>query len=99
MPRYDHPMNATWRYIVESYQLHRCVPSRCLKGKQNKQMNHCKYGFPFAVNRESVRPSATGIRYLYKRHEIEDARVIPYCLPLLLMWDGHVNIQMVTNGG
>ena len=41
----------------------------------------------------------SGIRYNYARFESEDTKVVPYNRELLKAWDGHINVQRVTQLG
>ena len=40
--------------------------------------------------------SDSGMRYDYARLEREDARIVYYNKELLTAWDGHINVQRVT---
>ena len=84
------------REMVLKYQIHSCRPGRCFK----KDAKHtlCKYGFPYALIKEDGLDES-GIRYNYARFESEDAKVVPYNRELLKAWDGHINVQRVTQLG
>ena len=87
------------RSYVQKFHIHcKCVPERCFKGPGGKVLDHCKYGFPFKIEK-SDRPEESGMRMLYRRRCKEDSRVVPYNLPILLLMGAHVNIQRVTSGG
>ena len=77
------------------YQIYSYRPGRCFK----KDAKHilCKYGFSYALLRDSLDES--GIQYNYARFESEDAKVVPYNRELLRAWDGHINVQRVTQLG
>jgi hypothetical protein len=85
------------REKVLKYQKHGCVSNRCFKSK-NKILKNCKYGFPFSLQDDDCM-SNDNIRYLYKRSKTEDCSIVPYNAKLLLLWDGHVNVQYVTKRG
>ena len=58
----------------------------------------CKYGFPYKLqDRDCL--SDSGMRYNYARLEREDARIVSYNKELLKAWDGHINVQRVTQLG
>ena len=54
--------------------------------------------FPYALIKEDGLDES-GIRYNYTRFESEDAKVVPYNRELLKAWDGHINVQRVTQLG
>jgi hypothetical protein len=86
------------RSYVEKYQLHQCYPERCFKGPGGKILTKCKYGFPFKCQEEE-NVDDTGIRLLYQHRTEEDKRIVPYNLQVLLLWNGHINVQKVTKSG
>lgn len=84
---------------VKKFQLHlKCYPDRCLKGPNGKVLTKCKYGFPAPLN-ECEKLDESGVRYLYVRRNPVDKIVVPYNMCILLMWQGHMNIQKISHGG
>jgi hypothetical protein len=78
--------------LVHAFQIHVCKPHICrgpvLNGK-------CEKGFPADVSdRTYHRPGDK--RYMYQRTE-NDVWVVPYNAELLLLWEGHCNVQFVTD--
>ena len=83
------------RAKVLKYQVHNCREGRCYKKGKPKL---CKYGFPYKLqDRDCL--SDSGMRYDYARLEREDARIVSYNKELLKAWDGHINVQRVTQLG
>ena len=82
---------------VKKYQIHTCQSPRCFKyGK--KLFTKCKYGFPFELCPEDFLDEENNL-YKYKRLIEDDRKIVPYNPTLLLLWDGHMNIQFVTKKG
>ena len=82
---------------VRKYQIHKCQSPRCFKcGK--RIYTKCEYGFPFDLCEEDYLDE-TNNSYKYKRIKEEDKNIVPYNPTLLLLWDGHMNIQLVTKKG
>ena len=82
---------------VKKYQIHTCQAPGCLKyGK--KLYNKCKYGFPFELCEEDYLDDNNNL-YKYIRLTDDDRKIVPYNPTLLLLWDGHLNIQYVTKKG
>ncbi len=76
---------------VRNCQIHKCQSPRCLKcGK--RIYTKCKYGFPFDLCEEDYLDE-TNNSYKYKRINEEDKNIVLYNPTLLLLWDGHKNIQ------
>ena len=94
----DNPSFKAMREAVKKFQVHNCRPERCFSGSKGSASPACKYGFPFKEQEEECLDES-GIRLLYKRTFQEDMNIVPYNLPILLMWFGHMNIQRVTSGG
>jgi hypothetical protein len=81
---------------VKKYQIHKSPRQspRCFKcGK--RIFTKCKYGFPFDLCEEDYLDEINN-SYKYKRINEEDRTIVPYNPTLLLLWDGHMNIQLVT---
>ena len=98
-PRGDHSLIPISRQLVEKYQMHgECNVNRCFKGPGGTFLTKCKYGFPFKIE-ATEGLDATGIRMKYVRRNAEDSMVVPYNLPLLFLWGGHINVQRVSSGG
>jgi hypothetical protein len=89
---------ALWRDKVWRNHRHTCREVRCFRGPQGKRLKQCKQGFPFQLNDEE-KLDKSGVRYLYVRRQAEDAEISSYILELVMMWDGHVNVQRVTDCG
>lgn len=98
LPRGDGQEIKEIRDLVQRYQIHNCRPNRCFRTSKGNASNKCKYGFPFGI-RHSDGYDESGQRYEYKRREKEDSLVVSYNPYLLLAWDGHVNVQKITNTG
>ncbi|CAF0707230.1 unnamed protein product, partial [Brachionus calyciflorus] len=96
-PSDDDQFSQKLREFVKKYQIHNCVPRRCFKNKKHIFLK-CKYGFPFALCKND-HLSADGSKYFYKRTKKLDQNVVQYSSDLLLLWDGHVNVQYVTQRG
>ncbi|XP_055331249.1 uncharacterized protein LOC129583481 [Paramacrobiotus metropolitanus] len=100
IPEADNPVSGFVKHLVKQHQIHeRCLKERCFKGVGSKILKICKYGFPFKTPLEKCCLDEKGVRYLYPRYKLEDAYVVPYNADLLLMWQGHVNVQKVTANG
>ncbi|CAF1074181.1 unnamed protein product [Brachionus calyciflorus] len=97
LPNGKDPFSQKLRSLVTKYQLHKCVPRRCFKNKK-KFFKSCKYGFQFERCDED-HLSEDGSKFFYKRTKKEDQQVVPYSPELLLLWNGHVNVQYVTKKG
>jgi hypothetical protein len=82
---------------VKKYQIHSCQSPRCFQyGKKN--YSKCKYGFPFDLCVDNYLDEINNV-YKYRRINEEDKNIVPYNPALLLLWDGHMNIQLVTKHG
>jgi hypothetical protein len=92
------PESSLIKEYVEKYQIHTCRPNRCFMNSYgNKPLLRCKYGFPYKEQlNDELQPNGSG--YIYKRTKI-DANVVPYNFKLLLLWNGHINVQYVTKRG
>ena len=86
------------RKLVQKFQIHKCRPNKCFRTLKGKATSQCKYGFPFPLREEDGFDEELS-RYEYKRLLEEDSNVVPYNPYLLLAWDGHINVQKVTNTG
>ena len=83
------------RAIVLKYQKNSCIPGRCYKDAKVKK---CKYGFPYdLLGKDGL--DSSGIRYNYARFSEEDRTVVLYNKDLPGVWDGHVDVQRVTQLG
>ena len=56
----------------------------------------CKYGFPFKIRKKSGLDQV-GMRFEHIRLTPEDAHVVSYNPTLLLAWEGHCNVTVVTD--
>ena len=71
---------------------------RALRDKKDSKVKKCKYGFPYdLLGKDGL--DSSGIRYNYARFSEEDRTVVPCNKELLSVWDGHVNVQRVTQLG
>jgi hypothetical protein len=78
--------------LVARKQLHVCRPDGCC------EKGHCKYRFPFAVQTTPGTTYDPVLRqYTYYRPRDVDRNVVPYHPTVLLLWEGHMNLQRVTN--
>jgi len=85
MPRLNNAYNEKFRAAVRGFQIHTCRQDRCLVGFRGKRLKKCKYGFKFE-RCDSVHLDQFEVRYLYPRYHEEDLNVVPYSLPLLMLW-------------
>jgi hypothetical protein len=80
--------------LVMKYQIHKCKDTICGgPGKYGK----CTKGFPCDPSEKTYHQPGNP-RYTYARSE-NDIWVSPYNAELLLIWEGHCNVQFVTNEG
>ncbi|KAK9444150.1 DNA helicase PIF1, ATP-dependent [Metarhizium brunneum] len=80
--------------LVMKYQIHKCKDYICGgPGRYGK----CSKGFPADVSRRTFHQPGNP-RYTYARTEA-DVWVVPYNAQLLLIWEGHCNVQFVTSQG
>ena len=84
------------RTLVQALQIHKCYPERCHRICKGKYIKRCKYGFPFHLQ-DRVDQDKNNLRYQYVRRCAEDQLVVPHNRQLLLLWLGHVNVQLVTD--
>jgi hypothetical protein len=80
--------------LVIRYQIHVCKPHIC--GGVGKY-GQCRKGFPAKVSPTTYHEPGS-LRYTYKRTE-KDVWVSPYNAELLLIWEGHINVQYCTDEG
>ena len=80
--------------LVMKYQIHRCRDNICGGPGANGK---CSKGFPCEIS-ETTHHVPGNSRYTYARGE-DDVWVSPYNPELLLIWDGHCNVQYVTSEG
>ncbi len=83
------PEDAMLKELVLKYNLHNCVARRCFKHGESS----CRFGYPFAENN---RDDCFNGRWLYKRGP-NDKWIVPYCPPILLMFQGSHSIIRMTN--
>jgi hypothetical protein len=78
--------------LVKKYQIHVCKDNICGgPGRKGK----CSKGFPCDVSDRTYHQDRNP-RYTYKRGP-EDRMVSPYNAEMLLLWEGHCNVQYVTS--
>jgi len=80
--------------LVMQYQVHECKTHIC-GGPGAGQDGKCKKGFPCDIA-EYTHHRRGDKRYTYERTE-RDLYVSPYNAELLLLWEGHLNVQYVTD--
>jgi hypothetical protein len=80
--------------LVMKYQIHRCRINICGGPGANGK---CSKGFPCDVS-DTTHHEPGNSRYTYARGE-NDIWVSPYNPELLLVWEGHCNVQYVTSEG
>ena len=85
------------RNKVKKLQVHTCRELRCFKSGK-RIYKRCKYGFPFDLCDEDHLDESTNT-FKYKRLNDSDRLIVPYNAALLLLWDGHINIQYITQRG
>jgi hypothetical protein len=80
--------------LIMKYQIHKCKDNICGgPGRYGK----CSKGFPADVSGTTFHQPGNP-RYTYARTEA-DVWVVPYNAQLLLIWEGHCNVQYVTSQG
>jgi hypothetical protein len=80
--------------LVMKYQIYKCKDNICGgPGRYGK----CSKGFPADVSGSTFYQTGNP-RYTYARTEA-DVWVVPYNAQLLLIWEGHCNVQFVTSQG
>ncbi|RNA06979.1 DNA helicase ATP, partial [Brachionus plicatilis] len=84
------------RNLVKKYQIHRCVDRRCFRNNK-RFFKKCKYGFSFEICENDYIDGNS--KYFYKRKKNEDRDVVPNNPELLMLWNGHVNLQYCTKRG
>ena len=82
--------------LVDLYQTHHCKPHIC-GGPGAGRDGKCKKGFP-AEPSDHTYHRLGDKRYTYQRTE-NDVWIVPYNAALLLLWEGHCNVQYVTDDG
>jgi hypothetical protein len=80
--------------LVMKYQIHKCQTNICSGPGINGK---CTKGFPCKISEITYHKSGNS-RYTYARGE-NDVWVSPYNAELLLIWEGHCNVQYVTSEG
>jgi len=92
------PQQNTLFHIVMRKQIHTCDHNRCLRQHPHDPNKHfCKMGFPFAVQTcNTPTLDAATNRYHYFRPRTCDSNVVPYHPLVLLLWNAHMNIQVIT---
>ena len=98
LPRGDDEDSQHLRELVQKFQVHTCRPNRCFRTTSGKVITRCKYGFPQKLqNKDGI--DKDGIRFEYKRTELEDRYIVPYNPYALQMWDAHIYIMRITSNG
>jgi PIF1-like helicase len=80
--------------LVVKYQVHDCKPHIC-GGPGAGPNGKCRKLFPADVSDRTYHREGDK-RYTYARTE-RDIYVVPYNAELLLLWEGHINVQYVTD--
>ena len=76
------------------YQIHHCQDHIC---GGVRRFGTCKKGAPWPVSDHTFHEPGNP-RYMYRRGPA-DTRVSPYNAELLLLWQGHLNVQYATSQG
>jgi len=79
-------------YLVMRYQIHHCQDHIC---GGVRRFGTCKKGAPWPVSDHTFHEPGNP-RYTYRRGPA-DTRVSPYNAELLLLWQGHLNVQYATS--
>src|SRR5271168_3082855 len=82
--------------LVQKFQVHTCVERLC--GGPQAPTGQCRKGFPADLS-ERVFQKDQDLRYTYKRLSEADRWIVPYNAQLLLLYEGHCNVQFCTTGG
>lgn len=82
--------------LVLKFQIHTCTDRLC--GGPQPPTGQCRKGFPAALSPTTHRQDKD-LRYTYERHKEADRWVVPYNAELLLLWEGHCNVQFCTTTG
>jgi hypothetical protein len=79
---------------VIKYQIHECKDHIC-GGRGSGPNGKCRKLFPADISDRTYHQLGNK-RYTYKRGP-RDLYIVPYNAELLLLWDGHINVQYVTD--
>jgi hypothetical protein len=82
--------------LVQKFQVHTCAERFC--GGPQAPTGKCRKGFPADLSNR-VFQKDQDLRYTYKRLSEADCWIVPYNAELLLLYEGHVNVQYCTTGG
>ena len=82
---------------MQTKQIQVCRASCLIDGSQ---AHGCKYGFPFLEHLKTM-PTIDPVlhKWLYYRPSSLHQNVIPYHAAILMLWQGHMNIQRIGNNG
>lgn len=78
--------------LVQKFQVHTCVERLC--GGPQALTSQCRKGFPADLS-ERVFQKDQDLRYTYKRLSEADRWIVPYNAELLLLYEGHCNVQFL----
>jgi hypothetical protein len=82
--------------LVMKFQIHTCREDLC--GGAQAPTGQCRKGFPAPLS-PTTHLEKGSLRYTYKRTSEADRWVVPYNAKLLLLWEGHCNVQYCTGTG
>ncbi len=82
--------------LVIKFQIHACKETLC--GGPQAPTGQCRKGFPAPLS-STTHHEEGNLRYSYKRISEADRWVVPYNAKLLLLWEGHCNVQYCTGTG
>ena len=82
--------------LVIKFQIHTCQETLC--GGPQAPTGQCRKGFPAPLSFTTYQEKGN-LRYTYKRLLEADRWVVPYNAKLLLLWEGHCNVQYCTGTG
>jgi len=82
--------------LVMKFQIHSCREDLC--GGPQAPTGQCRKGFPAPLS-PITHLEQGSLRYTYKRTSEVDRWVVPYNAKLLLLWEGHCNVQYCTGTG
>jgi hypothetical protein len=82
--------------LVQKFQIHTCIERLC--GGPQPPTGQCRKGFPASLSPTTCQQDGD-LRYTYKRTIEPDRWVVPYNAELLILWEGHCNVQYCTSTG
>ena len=92
----DPNMELLLHELIIKFQIHTCKDTLC--GGPQAPTGQCRKGFPAPLSSVTYLQE-NDLRYTYKRLSEADQWVVPYNAKLLLLWEGHCNVQYCTGTG